>query len=137
MSLQLNSLTKSIDALERSVKVASSLDTSDDDLWETVRAGVIQNFEVAYEQCWKMMKRWLEENIGSTYVDGVTRGELFRLAAESRLIIDVDRCMDYHTTRNQTSHTYAEETAQGVFEKAAQFSHDTRQLLRTLETHND
>ena len=77
--MQLDSLTKSIDALDRSVKTASSLDTSDDDLRETVRAGVIQNFEVAYEQCWKMMKRWLEENIGRTYVDGVTRRELFRL----------------------------------------------------------
>ena len=137
MSLQLDSLTKSIDALERSVKTASSLDTSDDDLRETVRAGVIQNFEVAYEQCWKMMKRWLEENIGSTYVDGVTRRELFRLAAESRLITDVERWMDYHTARNQTSHTYDEATAQSVFEEATQFADDAKQLLRKLEAHND
>ena len=137
MNLNFDSLTKSIDALERSVKTASSLDTSDDDLWETVRAGVIQNFEVAYEQCWKMMKRWLEENIGSTYVDGVTRRELFRLAAENRLITDVDRWMDYHNERNQTSHTYDEETAQSVFEEATEFVHDAKQFLRTLEVRND
>ena len=137
MNLYLDSLTKSIDALERSVKTASSLDTSDDDLRETVRAGVIQNFEVAYEQCWKMMKRWLEENIGRTYVDGVTRRELFRLAAESRLITDVERWMDYHTARNQTSHTYDEATAQSVFEEATHFADDARQLLRALEAHND
>ena len=56
MNLQLDSLTKSINALERSVKTASRLDTSDDDLWETARAGVIQHFEVAYERCWNMMK---------------------------------------------------------------------------------
>ena len=137
MNLYLDSLTKSIDALERSVKTAGSLDTSDDDLRETVRAGVIQNFEVAYEQCWKMMKRWLEENIGRTYVDGVTRRELFRLAAEIRLITDVERWMDYHTARNQTSHTYDAATAQSVFEEATQFAHDARQLLRALEAHND
>ncbi len=137
MNLQLDSLTKSIDALDRSVKTASSLDTSDDDLRETVRAGVIQNFEVAYEQCWKMMKRWLEENIGRTYVDGVTRRELFRLAAESHLITDVEQWMDYHTERNQTSHTYDEATAQSVFEEATRFAHDARQFLRTLEVHND
>ena len=137
MNLHLNSLTKSIDALERSVNTASSLDTSDDDLRETVRAGVIQNFEVAYEQCWKMMKRWLEENIGSTYVDGVTRRELFRLAAENRLITDVDQWMDYHNERNQTSHTYNEETAQSVFEEATEFVHDAKQLLRALEARND
>ena len=138
MSLQLDSLTKSIDALERSVKTASRLDTSDDDLWETVRAGVIQHFEVAYERCWNMMKRWLEENIGSTYVDNTTtRRELFRLAAENRLITDAQRWMDYHMARNQTSHTYNEEAAQSVFEEATEFAHDARQLLRTLEAHND
>ena len=138
MSLQLDSLTKSIDALERSVKTASRLDTSDVDLWETVRAGVIQNFEVAYERCWNMMKRWLEENIGRTYVDNATtRRKLFRLAAESRLITDAQRWMDYHLARNQTSHTYNEEAAQSVFEEATEFAHDARQLLRTLEAHND
>ena len=115
MSLQLDSLAKAIDALERSVKLATNLDTSDDDLREAVRAGVIQNFEVAYEQCWKMMKRWIEENIGSTYVDGVARRELFRLAAESRLVTDVERWMNYHSERNRTSHTYDEDTAQSVF----------------------
>ena len=137
MNLYLDSLTKSIDALARSVKTAGSLDTSDDDLRETVRAGVIQNFEVAYEQRWKMMKRWLEENIGRTYVDGVTHRELFRLAAESRLITDVERWMDYHTARNQTSHTYDAATAQSVFEKATHFADDAKQLLRALEAHND
>ena len=53
MSLQLDSLTKAIDALERSVKTANRLDTFDDDLRETVRAGVIHSFEVAYEQIGK------------------------------------------------------------------------------------
>ena len=138
MSLQLDSLAQAIDALERSVKIATNLDTSDNDLRETVRAGVIQNFEVAYEQCWKMMKRWLEEYIGKAYVDNAnTRRELFRLAAGSQLIADVQRWMDYHDERNQTSHTYNEETAQGVFEEAKEFAHDARQLLRTLEAHND
>lgn len=138
MSLQLDSLAQAIDALERSVKTATNLDTSDDDLWETVRAGVIQNFEVAYEQCWKMMKRWLEEYIGKAEVDNArTRRELFRLAAGSHLIADVQQWMDYHDERNQTSHTYNEETAQGVFEEAIEFAHDARQLLRTLEEHND
>ena len=137
MNLHLDSLTKSIDILERSIKTVSRLDISDNDLWETVRAGVIQNFEVAYEQSRRMMIRWLKENIGSTYVDGISRRELFRLAAESRLITDAERWMDYHNARNQTSHTYGEHIAQSVFEEATEFAHDARQLLRTLEAHND
>ena len=137
MNLYLDNFAKSIRALERSVKAASRLDTSDNDLQETVRAGVIQNFEIAYEQSWKMMKRWLTENIGATYVDGVTRRELFRRAAENRLIIDVDRWMEHHDARNLTSHTYDEETAQSVFERAVEFAYDVKQLLKALEARND
>ena len=59
MSLQFDSLAKSIDILERSVKTASRIDASDKDLLETVRAGVIHSFEVAYERSRNMIKRWL------------------------------------------------------------------------------
>ena len=137
MSLLLDNLAKSIDALNRSVLISKNLKACDNDLQEIVRAGVIQNFEVAYEQFWKMMKRWLEENVGSTYVDGVSRRELFRLAAESHLITDVERWMDYHISRNQTSHTYDEGTAQSVFEDATEFVHDAKLFVITLEAHND
>lgn len=137
MNLYLDSLAKSINALERSIKIASRFDTFDDDLQETVRAGVIQNFEVAYEQSWKMMERWLEENVGTVYVNVRSRRELFRRAAESLLITDVSRWMNYHTARNRTSHTYDEETAQSVFEEATEFVNDAKQLLKTLEDHND
>ena len=61
MSLHLESLAKSIDILERSVRTAGRIDDSDKDLQETVRAGVIQHFEVAYELSWKMIKRWIKE----------------------------------------------------------------------------
>ena len=50
---------------------------------ETVRGGIIQNFEVAYELSWRMMKRWLESNINAETVDGVTRRELVRQAGIS------------------------------------------------------
>ena len=137
MSLQLDSLVKSIDILERSVKTASRVDDSDEDLQETVRAGVIHSFEVAYEQSWKMIKRWLKENIGAASVDGTTQQNLFRLAAENRLIADAERWMDYHKARNSTSHTYNEDAAKNVFAEAAEFVHDVKYLLRMLETRND
>ena len=137
MSLQLDSLAKSIDILERSVKTASRVDASDEDLQETVRAGVIHSFEVAYELSWKMIKRWLEENIGAASVDGVTQRNLFRLAAENRLIADSERWMDYHKARNSTSHTYNEDAAESVFAEASEFVHDAKQLLKVLEERND
>ena len=137
MSLELNSLTKSIDILERSVKTASRVDDSDEDLQETVRAGVIHSFEVAYELSWKMIKRWLKENIGAASVDGVPQKELFRLAAENRLIADSERWMDYHKARNSTSHDYNEDSALNVFMEATEFVHDAKQLLKVLEERND
>lgn len=137
MSLQLDSLTKSIDILERAVKTASRVDNSDEDLQETVRAGVIHSFEVAYELSWKMIKRWLQENIGAASVDGTTQRNLFRLAAENHLIADAERWIDYHKARNSTSHTYNEDAAENVFAEAAEFVHDVKYLLRMLETRND
>lgn len=138
MSLQLDNLEQAINTLERAINTAKRMEIWDDDVQDTVRAGVIQNFEVAYEQCWKMMRRWLVENVGKAYVDNVnTRRGLFRLAAESHLITDVERWMDYHSGRNETSHTYDEDTAQSVFEDAIEFANDAKQLFSTLEAHND
>ena len=137
MSLQLDSLVKSIDILERSVKTAIRVDDSDKNLQETVRAGVVHSFEVAYEVSWKMIKRWLEENIGSAYVDGISKRDLFRRAAENLLITDAERWMDYNEARNLTSHTYNEDAAQSVFAEATEFVHDIKYLLRMLEARND
>ena len=137
MSLQLDNLVKSIDTLERSVRTASTLETSDEDLQDTVRAGVIQNFEVTYELSWKMIKRWLEENIGSAHADGISKRELFRRAAENLLITDAERWNDYNEARNLTSHTYDEDAAESVFTEATEFVQDVKYLLRALEERND
>ena len=94
-------------------------------------------FEVAYELSWKMIKRWLKENIGAASVDGVPQKELFRLAAENRLIADSERWMDYHKARNSTSHDYNEDSALNVFMEATEFVHDAKQLLKVLEERND
>ena len=107
------------------------------ELQEAVKAGVIQNFEFTYELCWKFMKRWLEKNYGSTYVDGITRRELFRLAAETQLIDSVDGWMLYHQARNQTSHTYDEAVATEVYKTSLEFLAVAQQLLQRLQSKND
>lgn len=79
----------------------------------TLKAG-IQNFEVAYELCWKFIKRWLEHNVSPNAVAGVSRRELFRYAAENLLIRDVDQWMDFHAARNKTSHIYDQAVAEAA-----------------------
>lgn len=139
MKLDLSSLRKAIESLEKTLKVAENKELAaglDDDAKDAIRAGGIQNFEFTYELCWKFMRRWLGINVGSTYVDGVTRRELFRLSAENRLISDVDQWMEYHDARNETAHTYNEDTADDVFETSRIFLADAKKLLEALEERN-
>jgi len=107
MSLEISSLKRGIASLERAINVGLAKQADDKtsiDEMETIKAGVIQNFEFTYELCWKFMKRWIEENINSEIVDGVTRRELFRISAENKLIIDVNKWMEFHKARNSTSY---------------------------------
>jgi nucleotidyltransferase substrate binding protein (TIGR01987 family) len=140
MNLDLSSLRKAVESLEKTLEVAddkdfiSALSANQKD---AIRAGVIQNFEFTYELCWKFMRRWLQVNLGSTYVEGVARRQLFRLSAENKLIADVDQWMEYHDARNETSHTYDEGTAEDVFATAHEFLADAEKLLQALEARND
>ncbi|MHC4511099.1 MAG: nucleotidyltransferase substrate binding protein [Planctomycetota bacterium] len=139
MKLDLSSLRKAVESLEKTLRVADDntfMSRLNEDQKEAVRAGVIQNFEFTYELCWKFMRRWLEVNLGSVYVAGVARRQLFRLSAEHRLVSDVDRWMEYHDARNETAHTYDENTAADVFETAHPFLADARKLLEALEARN-
>jgi len=140
MKLDLSSVRKAVESLEKTLRVADDegfISALNQDQRDAIRAGVIQNFEFTYELCWKFMRRWLEVNLGSVYVAGVSRRQLFRLSAEHRLLDDVDRWMEYHDARNETAHTYDENTAEEVFETAHRFLHDAQELLRALEARND
>jgi len=140
MNLKLGSLKKSIEALNKSIQLIESevqMNLLSIEVKETLKAGIIQNFEVAYEQSWKMMKRWLENNFGHSQIDGVTRRELFRLSAESKLINDVNEWMLFHQARNETSHTYDGEIVEDVLEVSARFLVEAKKLLQQLESHND
>ena len=138
MKLELTSLESAVASLERSIHAAATYEASlPPELRETIRSGIIQNFEVAYELSWKMVKRWIETNISTEAVDGVTRRELFRQAAENRLIGDVDLWMRFHSSRNETSHTYDQETAEEVSASAKEFLSTAQSLLTALRERND
>jgi nucleotidyltransferase substrate binding protein (TIGR01987 family) len=140
LTLQLEPMRKAITLLKGVLERANNtelMSSLDDITRYGLKSGAIQNFEFTYELCWKFIKRWLEENLGSSYVDGVSRRELFRLAAENKLINDVDLWMDFHHARNQTSHIYDEAKAEMVFDTANRFVHDAERLLDAIEARND
>ena len=129
-----NSLDESIDVIERYLTNGGKITQPE---YRTFRAGVIQNFEFTYELSWKAMRTWLGENVGKTVVDGITRKELFRFAAEYYLIEEVTPWFNYHRHRNQTSHTYEEITAIEVFSCIKPFLFDAQTLLTSLNDKND
>lgn len=139
MPLDLSSLRRAVSSLHRAVRAAEDGPaTLGPELLETIRAGVIQNFEVAYEQSWKFIQRWLRENRIPEDADHPrTRKEFFRLAARHGLIADPLPWFQYGEARNLTSHTYDEAQALLVFESARRFAADAQALLSRLEAAND
>ena len=138
--LDYSSLKLAIDALHRALGVTSQgarWATFDGATQETLKAGVIQTFEVAYEQSWKMLKRWLLANPTSGEVEGVPMRQLYRVAAKAGLIDDVDGWMEFHKARNETSHTFDCDVAQTVFEMAPRYLVEAQKLLLALELRND
>ena len=102
-----------------------------------IRAGVIQNFEVTYELAWKLIDRWLKKNINPEITRGLTRREFYRLAAQLRLIPDMDTWMRYHEARNLTSHRYNRKMMEQVYQAAKDFPPDAQRLFATLDARND
>lgn len=140
MPLDLASLRKSVVALNAVLGKsddAAFMRGLDEIARNAIKSGVILHFEFTYEFCWKFMKRWLETNVSPTAADGVTRRELFRQAAEQRLIGDVERWMRHHDARNRTSHTYDPEIAESVYLAAHDFAPDAKAFLEALTARND
>lgn len=140
MQLDISSLQKAVTSLAKALQITADKmlrEKPDEDEIALMKAGVIQNFEFTYELCWKFMKRWIEINISAEIVDGVTRRELFRLAAENRLIVDVDEWMEFHRARNISSHTYEKEIAEEVYQISKALLLASGDLLARLENRND
>ncbi len=137
--LDLTSLEKALTSLSQLYQRVSDetfMSKQDQVIRFGLQAGLIQNLEFTYEVCWKMMKRWLETNAGEN-VEGVTRRELFRMAAENRLIDNVDAWMTFRELRNQTSHRYNSKLAEDAQALIADFIHAAERLLDYLKAHND
>ena len=99
---------------------------------EFIRDATIQRFEYTYELAWKMVKRHLDwRGFGDTA--SLSKRDLWREAAKIGLIDDAEKWFEYHQARNETSHTYDENTAEEVCAAALKFAPDARRLLIALE----
>ncbi|MFO7977037.1 MAG: nucleotidyltransferase substrate binding protein [Bacteroidales bacterium] len=84
---------------------------------EIVKEGIIQRFEYTHELAWNVMKDYALWQ-GNTSVGGSR--DATREALQLQIIADGQTWMDMIGSRNQTSHTYNETTADEIFGKIIQ-----------------
>ena len=83
------------------------------DLNELERLGLIKAFEFTYELAWTTLKDYLVD-IGYTELMGSK--DTFRQAYQLGIISDGEVWMEMVKSRNLTSHTYNQETAESIEE---------------------
>lgn len=96
------------------------------ELSELEKQGLIKSFEYTYELAWNTMKDFLEYR-GQTDIFGSR--DVIRKAFELGLIKDGENWMDMLKSRNQTSHTYNQETADEICEAVVGRYHQLFRLL--------
>jgi nucleotidyltransferase substrate binding protein (TIGR01987 family) len=108
---------KAMDKLQQSVEFIhknAEEKTDDETLDEMIKEGLIQRFEYTHELAWNVMKDYAEYQGNSTI--GGSR-DASREALQLKLITDGEIWMDMIRSRNKTSHTYNEDTANEIYTK--------------------
>ncbi len=83
-------------------------------LSELEKEGLIQRFEYTHELAWSVMKDYLSYQ-GNTLIGGSR--DATREAFKIDLMEDGEMWMDMIKSRNQSAHTYNEETVEDIFQK--------------------
>jgi nucleotidyltransferase substrate binding protein (TIGR01987 family) len=97
---------KALVQLEAAVKISIKRQLSD-----LEKQGMIQGFEYTHELAWNTLKDYLEYQ-GNNSIKGSR--DATREAFKVELISDGEAWMDMIKSRNQSSHTYNEETAHDI-----------------------
>lgn len=98
---------------------------------DILKEGVIQRFEYTHELAWNVMKDFLV-NSGNANIFGSK--DASREAFSAGLIENGELWMDMIVSRNKTSHTYNEETADDIFLKIMhQYFHEFIQFRKKME----
>jgi nucleotidyltransferase substrate binding protein (TIGR01987 family) len=127
---RLQSFGQAFDRLSGGARLAGERDLS-----SLEEQGLIQAFECTHELAWNVLKDYLE----SQGVQGVVGSKgATREAFKNGLLADGEVWMDMIKSRNQTSHTYNEKTANEIAEAIltryyAQFSQFQARFSRLQE----
>lgn len=118
---RLNNYRKALDKLDQAVKRIKkdyaeedgSL-SADDFLDDMLKEALIQRFEYTHELAWKVMQDYAKDQ---GFVEIAGSKDATRQAFSMELITDGEVWMEMIKSRNLTSHTYNDETANEIYTK--------------------
>ena len=99
---------------------------------EGIAESVIQRFETCYDCLWKVLKRYLTEELGLPDIPKSPK-PVFRFADENGLFASpLEQWLQYADARNDTSHDYDGEKAQASLTLMPDFIDDAIGLYQTM-----
>lgn len=99
---------------------------------EAVPESVIQRFETCFDSLWKVLKRYMAEELGVPDVPNSPK-PLLRLANENNLLAEpVEDWLDYARHRVDTAHDYSVEKAARCLEVIPEFIQGAIALYQTM-----
>ena len=124
---------KALKHLELQYENYKNLDAAQPELMkEAVAESVIQRFETCYDCMWKVLKRYLLEELGIPEVPNSPK-PIFRLAFENSLLASpVEQWMAYADSRIGTSHDYSGEKALACLDLMSSYLDDAIGLYQTM-----
>lgn len=128
-----NKLDQAVTKIKEDYAIDEDGNIDDDEfLDDIIKEGLIKRFEYTYELVWNVMKDYAEFQ-GNPNVGGSR--DAFREALQLKLISDGKVWMDMIISRNKTSHTYDEDTADEIFSKVINDYHPVfKAFLDKMET---
>ncbi len=99
---------------------------------EAVAESVIQRFETCYDSMWKVLRRYLQEELGLAEVPNSPRPVLRLADSNNLLVATLAEWNNYVQARIDTTHDYNAEKAQGALEMMDGFIDDAIGLYQTL-----
>lgn len=118
-----NNFNKAFNQLERFIEVTS--------LNEMEKQGLIKTFEYTYELSWKTLQDLLKEK---GYIGIVGPRPVIEQCFQDGYISEGNGWMRMHKSRNLTSHTYDEQTAEEIIESIREeYYFLFRDLIQRLE----
>ncbi len=133
--IEYNKFQKALKHLELQFENYSHLDSDLPEITqEAIAESVIQRFETCYDCLWKVLKRYLSEELGLPELPNSPK-PIFRISAENQLFVSpIEKWLEYADARIATAHDYSGEKALQALALMAYFIDDAIDLYQTMST---